>query len=190
MEVNKIISDVYSKLNSNFEKLKQPYIRTFSGVNFTIFDPQPEMILIEDIAHALSRLCRYGGHCNNFYSVARHSIITSYLVSEEFALEALMHDATEGFIGDCVTPLKKEMPQFNQIEDVIHKVIAKKYNLSYPMSKEVKLADEQMIGYEWDYFMENKPNINLIPFYEKYFINANIEETEKHFLKRFNELLS
>lgn len=183
-----IIKGVYSKLDSGYNKLKQSYIRTYCGVDFTIFSPQPEMILIEDIAHSLSRLCRYGGHCNQFYSVARHSIITSYLVQPKFALEALMHDATEGYIGDCVTPLKKYMPQFNEIENSLYKVIAQKYGLSYPMSEETKNADAAMIGYEWDFFMEKESNSELHDFYNKYFKSVDIEQTEEDFLTRFKEL--
>lgn len=183
-----IIKEVYFKLDSGYNKLKQSYIRTYCGIDFTIFSPQQEMILIEDIAHSLSRLCRYGGHCNQFYSVARHSIITSYLVQPKFALEALMHDATEGYIGDCVTPLKKHMPQFNEIENNLYKVIAKKYGLSYPMSKETKDADVAMIGYEWDFFMEKEPNSELQDFYNKHFKSVSIEQTEEDFLARFKEL--
>ncbi len=188
MEHTIIIDEIFNRLNDRFLELNQPYIKTVSGIDFTILDPQPEMIRIEDIAHALSKLCRYGGHCKEFYSVARHSIIMSYLVKPGFELEALLHDATEAFIGDCVTPLKKILPEFNVIEDNLYKIIANKYGLSYPMSEEVKNIDAKMIGYEWDYFMENRPNEKLSDFYELHFINANIEDTEKHFKSRFNEL--
>jgi len=56
------------------------WIQTFSGLQFWPLDPRPDEINIEDIAHALSLQCRFGGHCNRFYSVADHSIHVSMLV--------------------------------------------------------------------------------------------------------------
>jgi hypothetical protein len=61
-------------------------IRTRSGTFVDVFDSKPEDFHIEDIAHALSHLCRYGGHCDPFYSVAQHSIACSYMVSKKNAL--------------------------------------------------------------------------------------------------------
>jgi hypothetical protein len=184
-----VINEVYSQLESESIRLKQPYIRTFTGINFTILNPEPSMIVIEDIAHALSRLCRYGGHCDGFYSVARHSLIMSYLADEEYAMEALLHDATEAYIGDCVTPLKKELAQFNKIEDELYEIIAKKYNLSYPMSQHVKKIDANMIGYEWEYFMEKRPNSEISDFYKEHFKESSIEDTKEEFINRYKTLL-
>lgn len=44
-----------------------PTIETASGRGFNFLAPTPEMIDIDDIAHALSHLCRYTGHCREFY---------------------------------------------------------------------------------------------------------------------------
>jgi hypothetical protein len=44
-----------------------PHIRTFRDRKFHFFDFGPEDIDIEEIAHSLSNLCRYGGHCKQFY---------------------------------------------------------------------------------------------------------------------------
>src|SRR5487761_1741512 len=46
---------------------KGDWIATFTGRAFWPLDPRPEDVVIEDIAHALSMLCRYGGHCRRFY---------------------------------------------------------------------------------------------------------------------------
>jgi 5'-deoxynucleotidase YfbR-like HD superfamily hydrolase len=64
-----------------------------SGKHFNYLDIQQDAIEIEDIANALSNICRFAGHLPEFYSVGQHSVLTSHLVPQEFALEALLHDA-------------------------------------------------------------------------------------------------
>lgn len=76
---------------------------------------------INDIAHALSRQCRYNGHTTGHLSVARHSIWVADRVREvlyrnprplpldqrlQLILTALLHDAAEAYLGDLVKPLK------------------------------------------------------------------------------------
>ena len=81
------------------------WIQTHSGIAFDLLKPTPDMIVIDDIAHALSNLCRFTGH-SKFYSVAQHSRLASFMVSEQFALQALMHDASEAYLTDISAPLK------------------------------------------------------------------------------------
>ena len=50
------------------------YITTVTGKHFYPLDPDPRDIDIEDIAHALSLICRANGHFKYFYSVAQHSV--------------------------------------------------------------------------------------------------------------------
>ena len=69
------------------------FIQTFTGKHFNYLDIQLDAIEIEDIANALSNICRFAGHLPEFYSVGQHSVLTSHLVPQEFALEALLHDA-------------------------------------------------------------------------------------------------
>jgi hypothetical protein len=96
------------------------WCQTFSGVEFYIQDPLPEDINIIDIAHALSHICRYNGHCSFHYSVAQHSALVAQLVPKEFALPALLHDAHEAYTGDIVSPLK---PAFKEvIKDLEYKL--------------------------------------------------------------------
>lgn len=82
------------------------YIYTCSGKKFSLVDPQPEDVALADIAHALSHICRYTGHTNEFYSVAEHSVLVSQKCEPEWAREGLMHDAAEAYIGDIATPVK------------------------------------------------------------------------------------
>lgn len=87
-----------------------PHIRTFTDKKFYFLDIRPEHICIEDIAHSLSNICRYGGHCKQFYSVAEHSIACCDRMGNgedaSVRLWALLHDAAEAYIGDICKPLK------------------------------------------------------------------------------------
>jgi len=78
--------------------------------------PDPDLITIEDIATALSRICRFTGHGNVFYSVAEHSLRASYLVPPHLELAALLHDATEAYLGDVSSPLKARLGFYGELE--------------------------------------------------------------------------
>ena len=47
---------------------------TYSGRKFDPMQMTPGDVYIEDIAHALSLLCRGGGQLSYFYSVGQHSL--------------------------------------------------------------------------------------------------------------------
>ena len=47
---------------------------TYSKIMFDPLQPDTALIDIQDIAHALSMLCRANGHFPIFYSVGQHSI--------------------------------------------------------------------------------------------------------------------
>ena len=53
---------------------------TRSGLYIDFLDPSKNVYTIEDISEALSKICRFTGHTNSFYSVAQHSYICSLLV--------------------------------------------------------------------------------------------------------------
>ncbi len=86
-------------------------VETYSGSYVNVNRPQPNTIFLTDIAHALSNICRYGGHCKHFYSVAQHSVFCAERVRREGygrkrQLAALHHDDAEAFLGDIPRPLK------------------------------------------------------------------------------------
>src|SRR4051812_20612492 len=91
--------------------LRGDWMQTYTGRAFWPLDAQPEDVDPLDIAAALSMLCRYGGHVSRFYSVAEHCLLMSEAVAPEHALWALLHDATEAYMGDMVRPLKRQMPE-------------------------------------------------------------------------------
>lgn len=124
-------------------------IRTFSGIYVDILNPKPEMFVIEDIAHALSQLPRFGGHLPVFYSVAEHSLCASN-VGEKERFELLMHDASEAYILDIPSPLKKILKEYKEIEHNLNIVLSEVFRFQYPFSSYVHSLDKKMLEHEWE----------------------------------------
>jgi len=112
-----------------------------NGKIYDFDNPTEDMVDLDSIVSSLAKICRYGGHIPEFYSVLDHSILVHDLVSPENRLDALMHDAGEAYVGDMVKPLKIKIPLYNDYEDRCWKVIARKFGLSYDLPDEVHRAD-------------------------------------------------
>jgi uncharacterized protein len=108
------------------------WMQTYTGRQFYPMNPRPDEIDFRDIAHGLAMVCRYGGHTRRFYSVAEHTVHVSRFLEEQaiaagahardvelVALEGLLHDAAEAYVGDMVRPLKQHMPFYRNAEDVV-----------------------------------------------------------------------
>lgn len=119
-----------------------------SGCLFDYNDPAGSNVTIEDIAAALSKVCRFAGHIHQFYSVAQHAVNTSRIVPPAFAFDALMHDTAEAFTNDLPTPLKFAVPIFKELEARIEAAMGEKFGFRFPLPAPVKLADLQMLGIE------------------------------------------
>ena len=124
------------------------WIETFSGQRFHYLSPSDDEIDIRDIAHALSLMCRFGGHCRKFYSVAQHSIHVMNLVPAEYKLEGLLHDAAEAYISDIPRPIKNDLVNFKDMENVIEEAIIKKFNVTQRNHSVIKKADNIMLATE------------------------------------------
>lgn len=127
--------------------MKGGYISTFSGGIFHPLDPQPAEVRIEDIAHALSMLCRFTGHVSRFYSVAEHSVIVSRLVPERYALAGLLHDAAEAYLNDLSTPVKHDprMKLYCEAEDRLRRVIFQHFGLQPELPAPVHAVDQLLV---------------------------------------------
>ena len=125
-------------------------IATFSGVRFWPLLPNPDDILIADIAHALSNQCRFAGHVRVFYSVAEHCVRVSQLCRPEDALWGLLHDAPEAFLAEVPAPLK-ELPEFDAYraaERSLQRTIAARFGLAPDQPRSVTEADRAVLGIE------------------------------------------
>jgi uncharacterized protein len=138
-------------------KRKGDWIQTYTGIQFWPLEARPEEILIEDIAHSLSLLCRFNGHCNRFYSVAEHSIHVANLLPQEFKMWGLLHDATEAYIADIPMPLKRNLPDYKTIENDLMRVVASRFGLLWPMPQEVKHFDSVLLATEKVVLMGKEP---------------------------------
>lgn len=123
------------------------YIQTYTGKRFWPLEPRADEVDILDIAHALSQNCRWTGHCKEFYSVAQHCVLCSYVVPNELALTALMHDASEAYMSDLSRPVKHspELTGYRDAEQRLETIIADKFGLVFPYPPEVKQADNRML---------------------------------------------
>ena len=129
--------------------LSDAWIQTYSGGKFFPLSPESEGITIEDIAHALSNLCRFAGHVKRFYSVAQHSVLVSHYCDPIDALVGLLHDASEAYLLDMPRPLKKSgyFEAYLEAEDRLMRVIEKKFGIQ-PMTESVHRADMRVFAAE------------------------------------------
>lgn len=135
------------------------WIQTFSGKQFWPLNPQAKDVGIHDIAHALSNLCRYGGHTTSFYSVAQHCVLVSEIVSPELALCGLLHDASEAYLIDVPRPIKHSvgMEAYRKAEQRLEEMIAQVFRVPYPFPPEIKTADNQLLRTEQRDLMAQPP---------------------------------
>lgn len=102
--------------------LPQYAYRTHTGKMLSFDDPEHAVIDAEDIAHNLARVCRFGGAVDGYYSVASHCVYVSQFLEDQghspyIQAAGLLHDATEAYLGDVVSGLKRLIPDYRALED-------------------------------------------------------------------------
>lgn len=180
-------------VDNNNNKFANTYIETYTGRKFDVLNPQSEDISIIDIAHALSMMCRFSGHCKRFYSVSQHSVLVS-LNSPGYELWGLLHDASEAYLSDIVSPVKPHLANYKELETNIMKAICNKFDLPEKMPKEVHVADVEMLRVEAYHLMTSK-GVNWKanaesdnPIWEMDLNPLAPEKAKLLFLERFNLL--
>lgn len=143
-------------------------MNTFTG---RIFDPlkmTKKDVCVEDIAHALSLVCRGGGHIRYFFSVAQHSMNCANEAaargwSQRIVLASLLHDASEAYIADIIRPVKPYLTNYLDIEAQIMDAIYDYFGLADLTPKEkrfCKQIDDEMMEHELQTMMpgeESRP---------------------------------
>lgn len=181
------------------------WIETYEGKKFYPYNPQTEDICLEDIAHALSLICRFNGHCNYHYSVGQHSIITAKLLKElgfdkKVQLYALLHDASEAYCADIPRPVKHYLGEYLEVEDMVQNTILEHFGLSKMSRFEydaVKFADNQVLAAEGLYLTKNanqwaeKYQLSLEGFEipEEWFNERLSSDVKEEFIRMCEELV-
>lgn len=172
-------------------------IKTYTGVMMDPLRPESGLIRIEDIAHALSMLCRANGHFKSFYSVGQHSVncmkeAAARGYSGKVQLACLLHDASEAYLSDVTRPVKQEIPKYREIEAPLQECIWNKW-LEAPLTVEerrlVFLVDDDMLAHEFLRLMDtaltpSTPELSSTPE----FAFTGFSECENEFLRLFCQL--
>lgn len=173
-------------------------IQTYSGLVVNPFDLKPEDIRIVDIAHALSNQCRFTGHTKRFYSVAEHATHCSRVVDQQFTLRALLHDASEAYLHDIASPIKKHryFDEYRDLESDIEYLIYDVFKIvpTIDSRRAVKAADSIMLRREAEYLLaplnpELWLNLESIPTTNIHIPCYGPREAEAKFLDTFWLLL-
>lgn len=173
----------------------KPEILTYTGLYVDLVNPKQNTICIEDIAHGLANTCRFNGQCEQFYSVAQHSVYASWRAphgNNLLALTALLHDASEAYIGDVVSPLKQLLPDYKVIEKNLQTVINKKFDLPPNLPALVKQIDLRLLVTEGLDLMFSHASQVWECQGERYDFSIDTcwtpEESKQKFVDRFRQL--
>lgn len=144
----------------------KPLITTYTGKVICPLALSPSDIEIKDIAKSLSNTCRFGGHIEDFYSTAEHSVLcwqTSLGLTKDARVQmaCLLHDGCEGLTAiDHVKPCKAnyavalppngEIVTIGELEDRVGIVMLEGLGLSEVNfdSPLVKQIDKMMLNTE------------------------------------------
>ncbi len=134
-----------------------PVIYTFTGRKLNPLDVRPEDVCIEDVAHALALCNRFASHTKEPISVAQHSVYAAEVVRTaglrdggRTALQALLHDGAEAYLGDVTKWLKgtDAMAAYREAEARVQAAVYRAFGLPEEDRLMVKGADKLLVRYE------------------------------------------
>lgn len=125
------------------------WIETKTG-KYVYNSENPDDVNIKDISSSLSKLCRFNGHSDKFYTIGQHVLwIREQMKKDGYSpriqLLGLMHDFHEAYITDVPTPLKSYLKKdFNfditEVEKIVDNKIYKKFNVELPSDDEIAIV--------------------------------------------------
>lgn len=122
--------------------------QTFTGRYFWPLDPRADEVCIEDIAHHLANLCRFGGATRAFYSVAEHCVRVSRACDPADALWGLLHDASEAYLVDVPHPIKAHLAGYGALEAGVMRAVCARFGLPPDEPESVAQADAVLLHTE------------------------------------------
>lgn len=173
------------------------YITTYTGLHFYPTSPVKEDIRIEDIAHALSLICRGNGHVKCFYSVGEHCIncaveAEARKYSKRLVLACLLHDASECYMSDVPRPFKKYIKDYCEMEDRLLSLVYERFlgsDLTDEEAEAVKKIDNDVLKYDLYYLLGEGGEEELPPLFRPYnYGMQGFEETEQRYMRMFQNL--
>lgn len=146
---------------------------------------------IEDIAIPLSRIVRFAGNSKFPYTVAQHCLHVSKLVPENFAYDALMHDAEEAYTSDIPAPIKKLIGRDAIVRALapLRRALAERFGLAYPEPPIVKHYDLVALATEIRDLRPNHCPASRLPKPDpRPIVPLAPREACTRFIQRFHEL--
>ena len=163
-------------------------ITTYTGAHFAPTEPAPEGVRIQDVAHALSLLCRGNGHVKQFFSVGQHCLHCAREAKargwgSRVALACLLHDASEA-----------SLPEYRVLENRLLAVIYQKLLGSPLTAREaalVKQVDDDMLYYDLKVLLNDAPQ-GPAPVMQTAFSYQVLPfaQVEREYLELFEALMS
>ncbi|MBQ7776209.1 MAG: hypothetical protein IJ379_09835 [Lachnospiraceae bacterium] len=170
------------------------HITTYTGIHFEPTEPDADKLNIQDIAHALSLICRGNGHVKTFFSVGQHCIRCALEAeargySGRVVLACLLHDASEAYMSDVPRPFKKYLKEYKEFEEKLLEVVYTKY-LGSTLTKEeealIKEIDDELLYFDMLYLlgehMREEPPVLKTSFTYEF---VPFEAVEKAYLEVF-----
>ncbi len=154
--------------------MERSFVTTYYKRKFNPTKAVEKDITIGDVAHALSLICRANGHLKIFYSVGQHSINCALEarergLSKKIQLDCLLHDASEAYIGDVITPLKIQLSAYKDYEDALQETVLNALGVEAPRKEDAKVIkeiDNCMLYHEFkhlhgDLLFKEEPEIHI-----------------------------
>ena len=175
----------------------KPPMSTWTGRLIYLPEMTPQDVSWEDIAHALSLICRGGGHVRYFYSVAQHSINCAMEAaargySFRVQLAALLHDGGEAYLSDLIRPVKVLVKDYAPLEAHVDACVRVAFGLTLTEEEagQVRSVDDAMLHYEFLALRDDVTIYKTAPQCagKQDFSQRDPAEVETRFLKLLTEL--